>query len=1038
MNTIVRWFVDNPIAANLLMLVILLGGIKSLPSLSKEVFPRINTSTIEISAIYPGASPSEVERQIVIRLEEAVADLAGIDELNSTARLGSGSVFVEVVSGYDSQRLLNNIKSRIDALSTLPDEVEDVQVKESLPKHALMSVALFGDVEERLLKQTALWVRDELALLDSVSTVDIEGTRKDEMAIEVSELALRHYNLRFDDITRAIRNASLNLPAGTVKGDTGNIQVQTRGQAYTAEDFNRIVIASRDDGAQLTLGQVATVNDGFNEVDLQGNFNGSASVYVELYATTPPDILASAADAKAVIERLRPQLPEGVSISVWRDWSTVFKSRMNLLVKNALSGLVLVFIVLMLFLRPSLAGWVSAGIAIAFFGVFWVLPYTDVTLNMLSMFGFLLALGIVVDDAIVVGESIYASQRRGETGLNAAKYGALFVTKPVLFAVISTIIFFCGIFGLPGVMGDIVYPVPVIVILCLVFSLIESLLILPSHLSHAKPEKDDDGTLSGLTKVRYIVSRSMEQFAATKFRRLLDYSLKHNAQTIMLFVVSLAVVVTLYSTGYLKSTFRPQVPSNNIRITAELAEGTSFAETKRIQQQIERAAYQLKIDPHMIDLNGDGDFIRAIKSTAEDNVVKVVMALVESSERSVNILQTKERWQQLIGPLSGVKDFNLSFTINAMTEAIRFRVSTAGNDLGALSGAVTALRQTLESYDGVFQVEDTLEGSRKEIELRLKPHAEVLGLTLSDIARQVRQGFYGEEVQRIPRGTEDVKVMVRYPLVERSQIDDIATIYIRTEAGHQVPLGAVAEIVEIPGYSKINRENRRRTILVSAEVTKGTDALAIATDIIDRNLSNWQQQFRGLQLDIAGDLNDQRDFMLTLATNLIAAIFISYGLMAIGFRSLWQPLLILTAIPFGFAGAVIGHLIMGQSVSMLSMLGFLACSGVVVNDNLVLLDRIQQLRAEGGSVVHAIVQAGQDRFRAIILTSITTFVGLVPIMAETSVQAQFLIPMVVSLSFGVLFATAITLLLVPNLFLLGERFIAWRNKSQNRINGDLA
>ena len=1021
MNKIIHWFIDNPIAANLLMLVIIAGGIKSLYTISTEIFPQTSYSSIRISASYPGAGPTEVEQQVVIRLEEAIADLEGIDQLNARAREGSGQLTIDVINGYDSQRLLNNIKSRIDALSTLPNEVENLEVEEVLPRRALMSIALYGDADEAQLKETAQWVRDELALLDSVSTVELEGARDNEMAIEISELTLRHYNLRFDDVTNAVRNSSLNLPAGTIRSEAGNIQVQTRGQAYTAEDFAATVVATNDSGAQLTLGQIANINDGFAEVDMAGNFNGSAAVYLEVFTTSPPDVLQAAKDVKAVIQRLQPQLPAGVEMSVWRDWSKVFISRMELLLKNALSGLVLVFVVLMLFLRPSLAAWVTLGIAVSFLGAFWIMPLTGVTLNMLSMFGLLLALGIVVDDAIIVGESIYTSEKRGVFGLAAAKKGVLLISKPVVFAVISTILFFLGMFGLPGNIGDIIFPIPMIVILCLLFSLVESLLILPSHLSHAQRENKQPQVTHWFERVRLTLSTGMERFAATHYRRWLQMSLKHNGQTILIFVSLFFIVASVYGLGYLKSSFHPTVPSNSIRISAILAEGAPFAEVRRIQRQIETAAYQLKTDEKIRTINGDGRFIRAIQSTARDNTVSIRVALLPAEERKINIVQTKERWQALIGPLTGVKDFDLSFTINQMSESIRFAVSVAGNDLQRLSAAVDAVKTRMLQYDNVFQVEDTFEGSRTEIELRLKPHAEVLGLTLGEIAHQVRQGFYGEEIQRIPRGRDDTKVMLRYPEQERRNSDNIGTMYIRTTDQREVPLSAVAEVVEVAGYTTIFRENRRRSVLVSAEVDENVDALAIANEIVANNTADWQSQFRGFQIAIVGGLKDRQEFMSTLLVNLLFAIGASYGLMAIAFRCLWQPLLILTAIPFGFVGAVIGHLLMGQVVSMLSMMGFLACAGVVVNDNLVLLDRIQQLRRDGETVGDAIVHAGQDRFRAILLTSLTTFVGLMPIMAETSVQAQFLIPMVVSLSFGVLFATVITLILVPNLFLLGEK-----------------
>jgi multidrug efflux pump subunit AcrB len=1030
MKRIVEWFIENPIAANLLMVVILLVGLKNIPTVGKTVFPQTDQSSISISTSYNGASPSEVEQQVVVRLEEAVADLEGIDEIFSAAREGLAQVTLTIVDGYDSQRLLNNVKTRIDAITTLPDEVDTVNVVESIPKRPLMSIAIHGDANEQRLKETAQWLRDEVTLLPSVSSVALEGVRNNEMSIEVSEKTLRQYDVTLDEIATRIRRSSLNVPGGTVKTNAGNVQVQTRGQAYTEKEFANIVIATSDNGAQLLLGDIAVISDGFVDDDSEDNFNGQPAAYLELYTTTPPDVLDAAGEAKALIDTLRPRLPADMELTIWRDRSLLFESRMNLLLKNAISGLVLVFVVLMLFLTPALAGWVSVGIATAFIGVFVLLPYTGITVNMLSMYGFLLALGIVVDDAIIVGESVYASQRRGEQGIAAAKAGVLFVYKPVLFAVISTVIFFSGMFGLPGWMGSLAYPIAVVVIVCLLFSLIESLLILPSHLSHYRISVDDKSTQkppSWFTRLRNKMSQGMEAAAEKYYRPFLEKTLRFNGQTLALFLLFFVIVFTMYlSGGYVKSSFKVQATSNSIRISATLAEGAAFDDVKKVQQQIEQAAYQLKNDKKLVGINGDQVFIRAIRSIASGNTVRVRVALMPAEDRTVNIIQVKDRWRKSIGDLEGVKELSLRYTINSNRKALRFRVNVAGNNQQILSDSVAALKSILATYESVYDIEDTLEGARKEVELRVKPHAEVLGLRLADIASQIRQGFYGIEVQRIPRGTEDIKVMLRYPENERNTLEHIEGVYIRTQDGRSVPLTSVAEVVDIAGYSVINRENRRRTIIVSAELTEGVDALTLANQVLSENLPLWQQQFIGLHMEVAGSLNDQKEFNSTLYINMLVAIFVSYGLMAIAFRSYWQPLLILTAIPFGFVGAILGHLIMDKAMSIMSMLGLLACAGVVVNDNLVLLDRIQHLYKKGNDVIDVLAQAGQDRFRAIILTSLTTFIGLLPIMFETSVQAQFLIPMVVSLSFGVLFSTFVTLLLVPNLFFLGIKLTSPR------------
>ncbi|TQV82410.1 efflux RND transporter permease subunit [Exilibacterium tricleocarpae] len=1025
MSRIIQWFVENPIAANLLMVLIITGGVFNLAALDKEVFPAVLTDTIEITLPYPGAGPQEVEEQIAVRIEEAIADLDGIEEIRSESRQGSGRVIVEVISGFDPQRVLNDIKTRVDAISTFPAESERPQITQQPFRRQIMSLALYGDVAESALKRTGERLRDELALLPGVSLVQLNATRPDEMAIEVSEQSLRRYNLSFQQVADAVRGSSLNLPAGTIKTEGGDIQLQTRGQAYTAEDFASIVVASRDDGARLYLGDIAQLVDGFAEQDVVARLNGKPAVYLELFITENPNILTSTATVREYIAGVEAQLPEGLTLTVWRDWSELFTGRMNLLLKNSLTGLLLVFVVLMLFLRPALAGWVCVGIAVAFVGALWILPYTGTSINMISLFAFLLVLGIVVDDAIIVGESIYTRQQHGMLGTAAAASGTKMVSKPVLFAVISTMIFFTPMFFLPGNMGDISLPIPAVVILCLTFSLIESMLILPSHLANLQPEQPSRfKILRSLARVREKFAGGMTRFASDYFRPRLERLLQASTATISCFVVAFALSLAVYASGWIKQAFMPIVPGDFVMAQVVLAEGVPFTDTLAVMHQIDAAAGRLRRDPDMLAANEDADFVANVQTWGYGNRVTVVMALQKADVRVVGTQQVTTRWRELIGDLPEVEDFDLSYTINHRTEAIRLRLSTAGDE-EQLAAAVDTVKRALARYPDVYDLKDSLETGRTEIELDLKAHAENLELGLTDIARQVRQGFYGEEVQRIPRGKEDVKVMVRYPREERQQVEQLGDMRIRTNDDREIPLEAVADIRFVPGYTTINRIDRKRSITLSAEVADGpSNGNMIVADLLARNLGQWQRQFPGFTLQIDGDMQDEADFMSTITRSFILTLLIIYGLMAVAFRSYWQPVLILTAIPFGFMGAVIGHLIMGREISMLSILGFIACAGVVVNDNLVLLDRINQLRKQGLEAFKAVAQAAQDRFRPIVLTSITTFVGLVPILSEQSTQARFLIPMVISLSFGVLFATTVTLILVPSLYYTAEKIKA--------------
>lgn len=1025
MNRLIQWFVENPVAANLLMLLILVGGGLSVANTNKEVFPGALANSIEITVPYPGAGPREVEEQICIRIEEALASLDGIKEITSRAQQNSGTVIVQVAGGYDTQRLLNNVKTKVDSITTFPVDAERPQVRERLFQSELMSLALYGDVDERALKETAQWLRDEIALLPSVTIVEVDATRSDEMAVEVSETSLRQYQLTFDQVVSAIRRASVNLPAGQVKSEQGDLQIQTRGQAYTAQQFGDIVVASQESGAQLRLRDVATITDGFMETDFIARFQGKPAVFIELYVTENPNVLASAESVQSYLASVQQRLPAGMALEISRDWSKVFQGRLNLLTSNAASGLVLVFVVLMLFLRPALALWVCAGISVAFAGAMWLMPSLGVSFNMLSLFAFLLILGIVVDDAIIVGESIYTAQQHGMQGKAAAAGGAKQVASPVFFAVVSTMIFFVPMLFVPNELGDIVYPIPAIVIACLVFSLVESMLILPAHLAHLKPEKPARSLpLKKLAQVRGAFAGALETVANRYYHPFIVRCLKNVSVPIATFVALFLVVMTIYGAGWVRQSFMPQVPSDFVRAAVTLEEGLPFSYAQDVQQRIEAAAAQLKHDPQLIaDNQGNADFIRSIESWATPTSVRLRLALVDAEHREVSSRAVAQRWRQLIGEIDKALDVDVGFTINARDKAIRLRVSISENDLARQQQALDAVKAALQRYPGVQDVKDSLQTARSELELSLKPDAELLGLGLQEVAQQVRQGFYGAEAQRIPRGKEDVRVMVRYPRAERESVDHLQSIRIRTAQQAEVPLATVAQVDFVKGFSEINRIDRQRSNSVTAELESdnSAEAFAIVEDLMARNGDQWRREFLGFRLEVGGDMKAQNEFMDELLRDFIISLMVIYALMAVAFKSYGQPLLIMSAIPFGFMGAVLGHLIMGREISMLSMLGFLACAGVVVNDNLVLIDRINHLRQQGLDLLKAVSQAGTDRFRAIVLTSLTTFIGLVPIMAETSVQARFLIPMVISLAFGVLLASTVTLILVPCLYLAGQQ-----------------
>jgi multidrug efflux pump subunit AcrB len=1017
---VIAWFVRNPIAANLLMILIIVGGFTGIPSLEKQFFPDFELNTVSVTMPYLGAGPREVEEQICIRIEEAVHDLNGVKEIRSTAREGSGNVLIEAESGYDMQRLTAEVKTRVDAINTFPVEAERPVVTELAHRHHMISVTVAGDIGEENLKILGESLRDELSALPHVAVVDIVSPRPYEVSVEVSEYNLRRYGLRFDDVVNAIRNSSLNLPAGAIKADTGDIRLQTRGQAYQQADFENVVLVSKRDGTRIQLGDVALVNDGFAELDVRSRFNDKPSHDLHVYVTTRPNVLKTSEVVRAWAEEARQRLPEGVELAVWRDQADPFKGRVSTLVKNGIGGLLLVFLLLVLFLRPLLALWVCAGIAVAFLGTFFILPFLGVRLDMISLFSFLLILGIVVDDAIIVSESIHTRQTQGQMGDKGAVLGTQAVVKPVMFAVISTMIFFAPMWFMPGDMAEVAFAIPTVVNLALFFSLIECLLILPAHLAHMPSVRvSGPAFLMRLEVMRERCADGMVNFSIQIYRPFLARCLRANLLTLSLFFVALSLTLALYGGGWVKSAFFPEVTSDWVEVEIVLQEGIAFEDTLTLLHQVEDAAVRLKQEYNSDPAYAGGPSpIGHIMSRAQANQIQVGLAL---EDEDLDVASISGQWRTYIGDMGPVEDFTLDYTMTRSGKPIKLVLaSTSVDDLQAVS---EELRAILDRYPGVYNINDTLQAPRPEIELDLKPAAENLGITLIDLARQVRRAFYGAEAQRIPRTREDVKVMVRYPESERVSVDNLQAMRIRTPDGREVPFDTVAEVRFVPGYQTIKRLDRKRTIEVTAEVKPGSvSPRSVIDEILSEQLPIWQAGYPGLSLALDGELQEEQEFSSAMFKFIGLSMLIIYGLMAIPFRSYWQPILILTAVPFGIMGAIIGHLLLGWQVSMFSMLGVLACAGVVVNDNLVLIDRINQLRDQGHPVRESLLQGAQDRFRPIILTSLTTFIGLLPIMSETSVQAQFLLPMVISLAFGVLFATGVTLILVPALYLFGEQF----------------
>ena len=1006
MNGMIEWWARNKVAANLLMIAILIVGSMFYRNIDRENFPSVAGNSVQITVSWLGADPKQVEEQIVLRLEEAVADLDGINEISGIAAEGFGNIILRAKSGTDMTDFINRVKNRVDGISTFPPSAFPPIVRRMASTENVMFMTLSGEIGERRLSRMAREFRNQLGSLPgATANIQIWGLRSEEVSIEVSEESLRRFGLTFDDVSRAIANSSLNGSSGTVKTETGNIPLAVRNLADTKADFEQIIVRQNSDGSAIRVGDVATVIDGFVDRNEFGRMNGRESLMIALSAPFEYDLVELSDTVNKWVEETQSELPEGVTLEIWMDAKEFFESNISLVRNNAIVGLVFVLIVLALFLRPTVAFWVAGGIAISFLGAFIFLPATGVTLNFLSLFGLLLVLGIIVDDALVVGESIHRQVERGKTGLDAAIAGTQLVAKPVFFAVITTMIAFLPFIFISNEASQFLKHLTYTIIFALAFSLIESFLILPSHLSHLKPENKN----SLFYKLQRGFSGGMIGLANNVYKPLISLSLKLRYFTITIFIGFFALSIALMAQGWIKAAFMPNIEGTFMFISIEPREGTPYKRNLQIYDIVDTAYAQLKKE--MKQANGGEDVIENIYIEANDDNVFAFLNVVGADDRTMKMQTIAERFQELIGEIPDAESMNFNYTINQNWTGIFYGIEA--DNLEDLLLAAEDMKAHLRSIDGVFDVSDSLTSATDEIRVNLKPGAERFGLSLAEVTRQVRQAYYGQEVQRLPREGEDVRVMVRYPKKTRESLNSLNSFRIRTADGREVPLLAVAEISYAPAVERIQRFARKRSAYVSAEIREGADATAIKKAFNETYIPTWKQRHPGVASRDRGGDKEQKEFNAEITRLYLIAFFAMYMTLAIAFGSYTQPILIMTAIPFAFMGAMYGHLIFNVPFAMFSVFGIGAAAGVVVNDNLVLMDYVNRLRREGVGAYAALVEAGVTRFRPIILTSLTTFIGLFPILLEQSFDAQFLRPAVVSLAFGVLFALFVTLFFVP-------------------------
>ncbi len=1034
---VLAWFASNHVAANLLMLLIAAAGLFAIFSARLEVFPEMSLDMINIMVPYLGASPADVEEGVCTRLEEAIAGVDGIKRMTSTAAEGMGSVLVEVEEYADVKEVLDDIKAEVDTIITFPKETEKPIISELKTRFKVITVVVYGEVSEWTLRKLADQIRDELTSKDNITHATISGVRPYEISIEVPEENLRRYGLSFDQVTTAIRNSSLDIPAGSVKTAGGEILVRTKGQKYYGPEFERTVIVTRNDGTEIKLSDIAVVRDDFEDVDLASRFDGMPAASIQVSRTGEQDALDVAGTVKEYIKERQKTLPARVSLALWEDDTSFLSSRLSLLTRNAYIGLILVFLCLMLFLNVRLAFWTAIGIPISFLGAFWMIPHFGVTINMMSLFAFIMVLGLVVDDAIVVGENIFSYRQEGLDRVDAAIKGVREMCWPVVAAVLTTVFAFVPLAYTGGIMGKILRVLPIVVIGVLGFSLIEALFILPAHLS-SKRGRPGKGIRRFTDKINNFTDKSLKSFVGGPFAGFVEKAVKWRYVTLAVGVAIFLTTVGFIAGGYIKFVFFDAIEADNMIAMLEMPMGTPVDQTQEVAKKIEQSAFEAiaqfdaerKDQPsllkHMATTVGShptlahsGPVQVDLGGGGQSHLAEVNVELLGAEDRDISSSAVKNRWRELVGELAGIS--SLTFISEWASTGDPINVELSHRNFDMLLAASEKLKNILRNYEGVSDITDDFDAGKAELKLKLKETGRMLGLTLSDLARQVRQGFYGEEVQRIQRGRDDIRVMVRYPESQRRSIADVENMRIRLPNGTEIPFQTIAEVQYGRGYSTIMRIDRRRVVTVSADVDETkANANDINRDLVANELPKLLREFNNLQYSFGGEQREMNESLGSLKVNFVIALLAIYGLLAVQFKSYSQPAIIMSAIPFGIVGATIGHLLMGYNLGIMSLFGIVALSGVVVNDSLIMIDLINRER-EGGIELHQVLRdCVIRRFRPIMLTTLTTFCGLLPMITEKSLQARFLIPMAISLAFGVLFATCITLLLVPSLYMILE------------------
>ena len=1058
MRALGQWSIRNNVTINLIVIFIMVAGVLTMLKMRRELFPQFSLDMIYVSVAYPGATPEEVEEGICIKIEEKIEGLEGIARMLSTAREGEGSVLVELEAGADARKLLDEIKAEVDRITTFPEEAEEPFIIEIVRREPTIYVAVFGDADEKTLRKISEKIRDDLleaeppaprpggfmALFnavidllklkqpDRITQIDLVGVRPYEIAVEISENDLRRFGLSFDQVVQAVRTGSIDLPGGRIKTEQGEILVRAKGQLYTGPEFETLPLITLPDGTVVRLGQVARVIDGFSDVDVRARFNGKPAALVSVHRTSEQDVIEIARIAKDYVEHRRQEMPPGIQLAVWGDLSLMVQDRIDLLLRNGTQGMFLVFLGLALFLNIRLAFWVALGIPLSFMGAFMVLDVLDQTLNMISLFAFIMTLGILVDDAIIVGENVFTHYARGKSPAAAVVDGLKEGGGPVVMAVTTTIVAFVPLLFVTGIMGKFIAVMPMAVIAILAVSLFEALVILPSHLDHAlRASERKQERFSWHERIRRRVEEGLHFVVDNLYTPAVRYGVRNKYFTLALGIGVLMISLGIIRGGYVPFVFFPKGESDWIIVDLSYPLGTSYTITEDTVAHIEKSAFALNEEyPEFTRKNGplvENVFSlvgviprRDWKPEEFGSHVGVIWIETAPSEvrKDVSTADIMAAWRRMIGEIPGVESLTFA-TIEGGPAGNPIEIQLSGHDFEQLQQADEDVRQELTTYPGTMDISDNFKPGKQERRLTIRPGARSLGVTMRDIARQTRQAFYGEEALRIQRGRDEVKVLVRYAESDRRSLGGIEDMRIRTSDGREIPVDEVAHVSIGRAYSTINRVDRKRTITVTSDIDEAVaNASTIVADLKADFLPRLMERYPGVTYDLEGQEKRTAESLDSLQTGYILALMGIFLLLAYQFRSYVQPIIIMAAIPFGLIGAIFGHLVMGMQFTMISIFGIVALSGIVVNDSLILIDFINRAVGEGMDVEDAVVESGRARFRAVLLTSLTTVAGLLPLLLERSFQAQFLVPMAVSISFGLLASTVLTLLFVPSLYMI--------------------